>query len=103
MRGQSSSYSGTVLLLGLRYGEFPYMGSTDGYDYKSKDLGVQAGLAWDWGYGSLKGFASRVEALITYNIYSDPNYGGDWPYAGELNPTVTFDLGIFFGFYNSLE
>ncbi len=54
-------YSGFTPLVGLRYGEFPYVGTTDGYDYKSTDLGVQAGLAFDWGYGSLNGFASRIE------------------------------------------
>ncbi len=96
-------YSGITPLFGVRYGEFPWMGTSDGYDYKSKDLGVQAGIAFDWGYGSLNGFASRIELLTTWTVYTDPNYGGDWTYAGGLNPTVTFDIGILFGGFFSVE
>lgn len=96
-------YSGFTPLVGIRYGEFPWTGSSDGYDYRSTDLGLQAGMAFDWGYGALNGFASRIEALVTYNVLSKPNYGGDWSYAGGMNPTITFDIGVLFGAYFAVE
>jgi len=40
---------------------------------------------------------------MTYNFYSEPNYGGDWTYADGNNPTVSLDIGILFGGFFAVE
>jgi hypothetical protein len=52
VRHENRFYSGITPLFGVRYGEFPYLGTSDGYDYKSTDLGVQAGIAFAFRWNS---------------------------------------------------
>lgn len=85
-------------MLGVRYGVFPFPGTSDGYGLRSRGAGPQLAAAYDVLYGGAGlGFTFRVLGAYTQRVYY-AELGNGWTYAGHEESRGSVELGLSLGF-----